>query len=472
MEQLSLFQDKPEGMTLKEFNGLISSAINGNPTLRDKWVRAETSDLSVRRNGHCYLELVQKNEQTGVIEAKLSAMIWANNYKRIAEKFKQGTGMDLTTGMKVLIMVSASYHEAYGIKVVINDIDPTYTEGDMARRRREILEKLKSEDLIDRNKQLPWALAPQRVAVISAAAAAGYGDFINQLHGNSAGIKFYTCLFPSLMQGTQTRDSVLEQMRRVYQERERFDCLVIIRGGGSTSDLNCFDDYDLARAVAIFPLPVIVGIGHERDTTVLDDVAAMRVKTPTAAAEWLINRCTTLLTRLVTLTTALQSMVSEAIAGSREQLTYLSAATSGAVRSHMVGATTRFNALSVQVAEAARNSVSGAATKLDALSAAILPAVQSRLSAEQTRGEHLASLVANEVNRVVAMEQLRLDSLAGRLDILSPRNVLNRGFAIVRNRERRYVTTIGDIHVGDNVLVHLDDGRFAATVAAVTPTKP
>ncbi len=444
MERPRLFPDEPQGITLKEFNSRIRDAVNNDERLKNCWVKAETSDLSVRRNGHCYLELVQKSEN-GNIEARLGAVIWSSDYRLLAKKFKDGCGVELTTGIGVLVKVSANYHEAYGIKVVISDIDPTYSEGDMARKRREILERLKREGLIDLNKRLPWEPVVQRIAVISAPGAAGYGDFMNQLQSNGAGIRFYTCLFPSLMQGERTRESVLAQMRRVYTKKDLFDCLVIIRGGGSSSDLNCFDDYELARAIAMFPLPVIVGIGHERDTTVLDDVASLRVKTPTAAAEWIIARAGDFMTRLTTLTTTLQALASEKVAGGREHLTYLT----------------------TTVTAGASSRLSNAKLRLEGQIATIAPAVHSLMAAEKTRTGYIINLVNNEVKRVLAMENIKLESYESRLDILSPRNVLNRGFAIARDSEHRYITDIDDVHQGQHITIHLRDGRFRAQVTDV-----
>ena len=307
-------------MTLSAFNARIERLIGGEPIVQNQWVIAETSDLRLNRSGHCYTELIEKDPQ-GTTIARIDAAIWASNYARLYYKFKEATGQVLATGMKVLVNVTANYHRLYGLKVTINDIDPNYTLGDMARQRQEIINRLTAEGVIDMNKELPWPEVPQRIAIISAEGAAGYGDFMNQLQGNPYGLQFYTCLFSAVMQGSQTVPTVLAALDRVNDHIDLFDCVVIIRGGGSTSDLNSFDNYDLASAVAQFPIPVIVGIGHERDVTVLDYVA-MRVKTPTAAAEWLIQRGTAALARLNELQDAVVTSVRDTVAQSREQLAY------------------------------------------------------------------------------------------------------------------------------------------------------
>ena len=275
MQEQSLFTNQPQGITLSQFNDRISRAINVTPGLQNQWVIAETSDLRVVR-GHCYMELVEKDDH-GTTVAKLGAVIWASTFVRLNAKFQAAMGTELKTGMKLLVLATANYHSQYGFKAVINDIDPSYTMGDMARQRLEILKRLKADGIIDMNKELPITAVPQRIAVISAAGAAGYGDFMNQLEHNPYRLKFYTCLFGASMQGSQTVPTVLAALDRINEHLDLFDAVVIIRGGGATSELNSFDNYDLAAAVAQFPLPVIVGIGHDRDETVLDYVAAIRV---------------------------------------------------------------------------------------------------------------------------------------------------------------------------------------------------
>ena len=222
MPQSSLFPEQPQGMTLSEFNARIERQVNGVPSLQNQWVIAETSDLRLNRSGHCYTELIEKDEH-GTTIAKIGAAIWAGTYRDLYDKFLRSTGQVLATGMKVMVKVTVNFHSLYGMKVVINDIDPNYTLGDMARQRQEIIKRLTDEGIIDLNKELQWADVPQRIAIISAEGAAGYGDFMNQLHSNPYGVQFYTCLFNAVMQGTQTVPTVLAALDRINQHIDLFD---------------------------------------------------------------------------------------------------------------------------------------------------------------------------------------------------------------------------------------------------------
>ena len=278
-----------ERLSLLELNALVRRSLE--QCLPDEyWIQAELSDVRSNTTGHCYLEFVQKDPRSNNLVAKARGMIWNNIYRLLKPYFEETTGQLFTSGIKVLVKVTVQFHELYGYSLTVLDIDPAYTLGDMARRRREILLQLEEEGVLTLNKELEIPILPQRIAVISSATAAGYGDFCHQLQHNSGGFFFYTELFPALMQGNQVEESVLAALDRINARINEFDVVVIIRGGGATSDLSGFDTYLLAAACAQFPLPIITGIGHERDDTVLDSVAHTRVKTPTAAAELLIHQ--------------------------------------------------------------------------------------------------------------------------------------------------------------------------------------
>ena len=276
-------------LSLFELNRFVKQALHNH--LPDTyWVQAELSDVRSNSSGHCYLEFVQKDTGGNHLIAKARGTIWSNIFKMLKPYFEQETGQQFASGIKVLVQVSVEFHELYGYSLTVLDIDPTYTLGDMARRRREIILRLEEEGVLTMNKELDMPLAPQRIAVISSATAAGYGDFCDQLKNNPYGLSFQTKLFPAIMQGERVEESIISALESVYQELDEWDVVVLIRGGGATSDLSGFDTYNLAANCAQFPLPIITGIGHERDETVLDIVAHTRVKTPTAAAEYLIGR--------------------------------------------------------------------------------------------------------------------------------------------------------------------------------------
>lgn len=275
-------------LSLYELNSLIKEVLrDGFPELY--WMRAETSDVRVNQNGHCYLEFIEKDVQGRNTIARSRAVIWSNTFNLLKMYFESETGQPFSSGMKVLVQVSVEYHELYGMSLTVHDIDPAYTLGDQARNRAAIIRQLEVDGVIDLNKELILPMVANRIAVISSPTAAGYEDFCDQIYNNIYGFVFYTKLFPAIMQGDRAEDSIIAALEEIYAFQECFDAVVIIRGGGATSELSCFDSYLLAASCAQFPLPVITGIGHERDETVLDIVAHTRAKTPTAVAEFLID---------------------------------------------------------------------------------------------------------------------------------------------------------------------------------------
>lgn len=274
-------------ISLYELNKEISSVLKG--CLSKVWVHAEINSINVQRVGHCYIELIEKDENTGTIIAKSRANIWANIYKSIAAYFLAETGKTLAAGMKVAFCVDVTFHEVYGISLNVVDIDPTYTLGESARRKALVIKKLEEDGVIDMNKLLSIKPLIKNIAVISAEGAAGYGDFCHQLQHNAYGYKYNLTLFNSIMQGEKAEASILESLDKVLERLDEFDILVLIRGGGAVSDLDCFDAYNLSASLAQFPLPVLTGIGHTRDVSVVDMVAKLPLKTPTAVADFIIN---------------------------------------------------------------------------------------------------------------------------------------------------------------------------------------
>lgn len=427
-----------KAITLHEFNNRIKRLLN-NCSVQNCWIVADLSDVAIR-GGHCYLELVEKNA-SGATVAKVRGIIWAGRVQYLRSKFLSVTGQDLKSGLKVMVEASVNYHEQYGLSVIISDIDPSYTMGDMERQRREILARLQKDGVINMNKQLPLPPVVQRIAIVSAMGAAGYGDFVNQLHNNSYGLKFYTCLFPAVMQGTNTSPSIIAALDKIAGKLQLFDCVVIIRGGGSTSDLNSFDDYNLASNVAQFPLPVIVGIGHERDVTVLDYVAAVRVKTPTAAAEWLIARGVEALSHLDQLTSNIANVVRQYLNASAQQLSFYAGNIPILASSRLESNRTRLLHIAQMTPTITSGRITTAAERLKSYFAAIS---QARVQA-------------------IAREKLRLNSFAEKIDILSPQNTLRRGYSITRvNGHAVNDTTM--LRHGDKVTTQLAHGTFTSTI--------
>ena len=270
----------------------------GNDMPDRYWVRAEIASMSVR--GHCYMELVEKSEN-GILAAKMRATCWNNVYALLSAYFTQETGQSLHVGLQVLLEVSVEYHAVYGLNLNVWNIDPTYTLGDLAKQRQATIRQLTEDGVMELQRALVVPTLPRRVAVISSADAAGYGDFCDQLKHNRYGFEFFVQLYPAVVQGDKAPKSIVDALSAIAEQEEEWDVVVIIRGGGASTDLSCFDDYILASHCAQFPLPIVAGIGHTRDVSVVDMVVHTSVKTPTAAAEWLVQHVALQVERLAEL---------------------------------------------------------------------------------------------------------------------------------------------------------------------------
>mgnify|MGYP001125337454 FL=1 len=404
-----------DSLSLLELNALVRRSLE--QCLPDEyWIQAELSDVRSNTTGHCYLEFVQKDPRSNNLVAKARGMIWSNIYRLLKPYFEETTGQLFASGIKVLVKVTVQFHELYGYSLTVLDIDPAYTLGDMARRRREILMQLEEEGVLTLNKELEMPVLPQRIAVISSATAAGYGDFCHQLQHNSGGFFFYTELFPALMQGNQVEESVLAGINDRVNE---FDVVVIIRGGGATSDLSGFDTYLLAAACAQFPLPVITGIGHERDDTVLDSVAHTRVKTPTAAAELLIHRITESADHLEELSARLQQGAYALLEQEGRRLEMIQTRIPNLVHRKLTDA--RF---------------------------ALLAAGKDLAQATQT---------------LLSRHRHRLELLRQRVADASPDKLLSRGYSITL-KDGKAVTDAASLNPGDQLVTRLAKGSFTSEV--------
>lgn len=278
----------PEILTLRVLNGMVKEQIKSSFPEVVRLV-SEISEMSENRNGHCYLELIEKEEEGDAIVARAKAMIWSYSYRMLKPYFETSTGMKLEAGMKVLMTVAVEFHELYGYSLTVKDIDPSYSLGDLALKKQATVQRLRQEGVVDMNKELELFSVPQRLAIITSPTAAGYGDFMQQLLRNDRGLKFYTKLFPAVMQGSDTEASVIAALEKINRYAGFFDAVVLIRGGGAQAELHAFNSYLLALHLAQFPLPVLSGIGHERDETIADMVAWRSFKTPTAVAEFLVD---------------------------------------------------------------------------------------------------------------------------------------------------------------------------------------
>ena len=423
-------------LSLYELNSLVRDVIS--MSLPDSyWVEAELSEAREGYGGHCYMELIEKDEHSNTPIAKAHASCWRNRWMLLKPQFERVTGQRIHAGMKVLLKVHAQFHENYGFSWIVDDIDPTYTMGDMARKRMEIIQTLKKEGVFDLQKELKLPMFCQRIAVISSATAAGYGDFCNQLADNGYGLQFSTALFAATMQGEGVEQSVISALNRINEEWENWDCVVIIRGGGATSDLSGFDTLALAENVANFPLPIITGIGHERDESVLDMISFQRVKTPTAAAAFLVDHLTEVYARIEDAQEAIVNYVKRRLQVERMKFERLS-----------TQIPTLFSLVKVRQSN-----------RLDQLLNR-LKVKAERIPADGLhRLEMLEARLKEPVARKLERELHRIDMLSQRAIAQDPERLLSRGYSITL-KDGKSIKDASQLKAGDEI-----ETRFAKGVA-------
>lgn len=407
-----------EPFTLYSLNNMVRQAVSEGLPSR-YWVTGELSEVREASNGHCYIELVQRDEVTQELVAKARGTIWSRIYSLLRPYFLEQTGEPFAAGLKVLLQVSVGFHELYGYTLDVCDIEPAYTVGDMARQRMLVIKRLTDEGVIDLNKELPFPLLPQRVAVISSATAAGYGDFCDQLASNRYGFVFYPHLFQSPMQGSGVEQGVISALDRIAADIDMWDVVVIIRGGGATSELSCFDTYDLANNCAQFPIPIITGIGHQRDESVLDMVAHTRAKTPTAAAELLIHA-------MLEQETCMTNMMHGVVQGVQLRM------------------------------DAEQQRLQGLLGRLPMATALYLQGEKMRLQTS-------LQTVFSSAQMLIKEQQHRLDVCNAALEAASPERILSLGYSITRVNGR-VVRSIDDVVPGDEVTTEVAGGEFTSTV--------
>ena len=428
-------------VTLYELNHLVSKVIESEMP-SEYWVEAELSECRESR-GHCYMELIQKDERTATPIAKASAKCWANKWMLIRPGFERTTGQRLHAGMKVLLKVYAQFHEAYGFSWIVTDIDPTYTLGDMARKRQEIIRQLKEEGVFDLQKELQLPLFCQRIAVISSETAAGYGDFCNQLADNPYGFQFQTRLFPAIMQGEGVEQSIIAALERIFSFHipQNFDAVVIIRGGGATSDMSGFDTLALAENVANFPLPIITGIGHDRDESILDMVSHIRVKTPTAAAALLIDHLKTVL---------------DAINDAQEQIVRLA-------QQKLTSHKSRLSTFAEILPRLFTNVKTRQEARLDSLNSRMTTAIRQSIVTHQSLINALEVKMPILLDRRLMAEQHRLQLIEEKTKSLDPALLLKRGYSITLHNGKA-VRSPQQLQSGDEIETRLEKGTIKSII--------
>ena len=429
-------------LSLLELNSLVRELIEMEMP-NEYWVEAELSECRESR-GHCYMELIQRDERSATPVARASAKCWASKWMLVRAHFERTTGQQLRAGMKVLLSVYAQFHEAYGFSWIVTDIDPNYTLGDQARRRQEIIRQLKDEGVFDLQRELHLPMFCLNIAVISSQTAAGYGDFAAQLA--DAPFAFRTQLFAATMQGEGVEQSIIAALERIYNAQctmhnAQFDCVVIIRGGGATSDMSGFDTLALAENVANFPIPIITGIGHDRDESILDMVSHQRVKTPTAAAAFLIDHAQTVLDSL----NDAQNRIS------RHAL------------QRMLTLNAQLTALNTQIANVFSVVKTRQDARLNQMYSRIAHRAQQRLVTRQSSLTALSDRIPMLLDRRLQAEKHRLELLTEKVKTLDPALLLKRGYSITM-KDGHAVSDPKDLRPGDQIETRLEKGTFKSTV--------
>lgn len=456
-------------LSLYEMNNLVKEALKTCFPQR-YWIHAELSEVHENPSGHCYLEFIEKTPRSGQIIAKARGMIWAATYRLLKPYFETNTGQRFASGIKVLVEVSPTFHEQYGYSLTVHNINPEYTLGDLALQRKRIIAQLTAEGIIDMNRELTWPTAPQRVAVISSPTAAGYGDFCNQLQHNPHGYQFYTVLFPAVMQGEQAEKSILNALSRLYEYADLFDAAVIIRGGGATSELSCFDSYLLATHVAQFPLPVITGIGHERDDTVLDAVANTRVKTPTAAAEFLIGKADEFTVSLQLLQKNILTLCSNRIQQERQKITMYQSDIPRLIQQRVALDTLRLERLQQNINLKVRNKIETERSRIMQLATLIPAKVEKRLVEEKYRWGTLWRQTLNGSKRQIEQAKQQLENTERLISASSPENILKRGYSVTL-KNGKIVKSVQELKIGDQLSIWLGKGEITAQTQEIFPPK-
>lgn len=451
-----------QAISLYELNNLIKGVLND--TLPEMvWIRAEMSDVRVNQNGHCYLEFIEKDRIGKTLVAKARGMIWANTFHLLRAYFENSTKQTFSSGLKVLVQVSIEFHELYGFSLTVHDIDPSYTLGDQALNRAAILKQLEEDGVLYLNKELELPLPMNRIAIISSPTAAGYEDFLDQLHKNAFGFVFYTKLFPAIMQGDRSEDSIISALERIYEYQDCFDAVVIIRGGGATSDLSSFDSYLLAASCAQFPLPVITGIGHERDETVLDVVAHTRAKTPTAVAEFLIGNLTETAMELTEISQDIVSLVSQRLQDETVRLSVFETKNSfilkGWYREQETVLSSARNVLAkgmVRIQRENQNKFAFLEDNLKRKSLQLLKDNQSKFSL-------LEDSLKRSIQQQHKEELNKLETLDKQLHLSSPENILKKGYTLTM-KDGKIVKQSGILRKGDEITTFFPDGEIESIV--------
>ncbi len=449
-------------ITLYELNQkvreVIQSTFHGSI-----WVRAEIADLKENQNGHCYLDLVEKDESGKQVIARMRAIIWSYTYRMLKPFFESNTGRAFSKGIKILIKAKLEFQELYGFSLIIQDIDPAYTLGDIEQKRREVIKRLEDDGVIDMNKELELPLAAQNIAIISSPTAAGYEDFIHQLKNNSYGIVFYSRLFPSIMQGDHAAASLIKSLELIYENISLFDVVVIIRGGGASLDLLCFDDYLLANNIAQFPIPVITGIGHERDLTVADIVAHTNLKTPTAVAEFLISGAAGFLERINDYSLKMQLTVKKYLDQHHQKFDGITYKLKSKLNSGLIDKQYRLTRFSERLPSVIKTTIEAQKLYFSVALKQIHHSVKRMMKGKIQEIDNLQNMLPLQFERTLSSQKRKLEYLEKSNKLFDPDQILKKGFSITRSNNK-VVKNREMVQVGDVLTTILYKGEIKSVV--------
>jgi len=430
----------PDSVTLAELLNRVSLVLKSEVS-GQQWITAEILELRENRSGHCYLELVEKGPDEGAILARARATVWASRYQMLRPYFEASTGTSLKSGIKILCRGAVEFHAVYGFSINITDIDPAYTLGDLARKKQEVILRLSREGVMEMNRGLPFPVVPQRIAIISSETAAGYGDFMDSLQNNPHGYRFRTGLFEAVMQGEGASRSIMDALDRIHSQGGAFDCVALVRGGGSKADLECFNDYELSYYITQFPLPVLSGIGHERDESVVDMVAAFGLKTPTAVADFLVDRMLAFDMGLTEIRDRLHAMVTRTVQGRKMQLERLAGNLQHFTRGYL---------------RHERENLVQAERSLRKDSTGVIRSGRDHLA-------RIRQILQKDLSALLARQKELLTLMETRNSLVDPANILKRGYSMTL-LNGSILTSAGDAMKGDVLETRLYRGSVVSII--------
>lgn len=454
---------KVNHITLSELAGHIKQTLDENLEI-SYWIRAEIAEFKVNAfSGHCYLELVEKDDLSNTIKARMRGNIWANSFKMLKLFFENSTGMALGAGLKVLIRGTIEYHETFGISFNIRDIDPAYTVGELAIKIQQTIDLLTKDGVIDMNKELEMPLIPKSIALITSQNAAGYQDFTNQLGSNKGNYKFSIKLFEAVMQGDKAPDSIMLALNQIFDYLDYFDAVIILRGGGAVLDLSCFNDYNLCYMAAQFPIPIITAIGHDKDESVLDIIANTKLKTPTAAAEYILAQFSEFEANLAQISENIFDIIHNKINSEKNHLTLLSSNLKPLVNRKIEQ--NRFHLIQqFQHITASTKQVLGANTSdIKRIGQTLKKASNRYITQHKANLEENIHTLKYSTEQFLSEAQKILDNTQLKIDYQNPTRILEKGYSIT-TKNGKLVRSTKDLSKGDTIETLFKDGKKSSSV--------